>query len=94
MIPKNLSRDQDESFKKVRAEIVSTLKKYGIKKAGIFGSYAKGKQKKNSDVDILIEPVRGMGYEFVEIKLELEDVEKLRSWESSHLKTECPVNSR
>jgi len=73
MIPKNLSRDQDESFKKVRAEIVSTLKKYGIKKAGIFGSYAKGKQKKNSDVDILIEPVRGMGYEFVEIKLELED---------------------
>ena len=31
------------------------LKKRGVKKIGIFGSYVKGKQRKNSDIDILIE---------------------------------------
>ncbi len=39
----------------LKKKIVPTLKKYGIRKAGIFGSYARGDQKKNSDIDILIE---------------------------------------
>ena len=30
------------------------MKKFGVKKIGLFGSYAKGKQKKSSDIDILI----------------------------------------
>ncbi|HLC86717.1 MAG TPA: nucleotidyltransferase family protein [Candidatus Nanoarchaeia archaeon] len=30
------------------------LKRYGVKKIGIFGSFAKGKQHKKSDVDILV----------------------------------------
>ena len=30
------------------------MKEFGVKKIGIFGSYAKGKQKKSSDIDILI----------------------------------------
>lgn len=42
--------------KKLRAEIVGILKEHGIKKAGLFGSYATGKQKKESDIDILIKP--------------------------------------
>ena len=39
----------------LKTRIQKILKKYGIVKAGIFGSYARGEQKKNSDVDILIE---------------------------------------
>ncbi|MEW5692777.1 MAG: nucleotidyltransferase domain-containing protein [Candidatus Hydrogenedentota bacterium] len=31
------------------------LKKYGVKKIGLFGSFMKAKQKKNSDIDFLIE---------------------------------------
>ena len=31
------------------------MKEFGVKKIGIFGSYAKGKQKKSSDIDILVE---------------------------------------
>ena len=31
------------------------IRKYGIKKIGLFGSYAKNKQKKKSDIDFLIE---------------------------------------
>ena len=35
------------------------LKKYGIKKAGIFGSFARGEFRKESDIDIVIEPPEG-----------------------------------
>lgn len=31
------------------------LKKKGVKKIGLFGSYAKDKQKKKSDIDFLVE---------------------------------------
>ena len=39
----------------IKRKIVPVLKKNGVKKAGIFGSYARGEQTKDSDVDILIE---------------------------------------
>ncbi len=61
---------------KLKPKIVKILKRYGIKKAAVFGSYARGDQKESSDIDILIEPVKGMGLEFVGLGLELED--KLR----------------
>ena len=48
------------------------LRKNGIKKAGIFGSYVRGEQKKSSDIDIIIEPPKGIGFGFVGIQLELE----------------------
>lgn len=35
-----------EDIRNLKSLIVSTLKKHKIKKAGIFGSYATGKQKK------------------------------------------------
>ena len=38
----------------IKKKIIPILRKNKIKKAGIFGSYAKGQQKKNSDVDILV----------------------------------------
>ena len=49
---KNKKQREVESLKK---KIISLLKKEGIKKAGIFGSYARGEQRKNSDIDILVE---------------------------------------
>ena len=47
-----MKNDIEELKKKIR----KVLTKHGIVRAGIFGSYARGEQKKNSDVDILIEP--------------------------------------
>lgn len=56
---KNLqvSKKENESqmFKKIKSKIKKILKKNKIKKAGIFGSYVRGDQRKNSDIDILIE---------------------------------------
>jgi len=41
-------------LQEIKRKIIPILKKNGVIKAGIFGSYARGEQKKNSDVDILI----------------------------------------
>jgi hypothetical protein len=45
-----------------RARILKTLrdhdealKKYSVKRIGLFGSYAQGKQKRGSDIDFLVE---------------------------------------
>lgn len=59
-------------LEKIKPKIIQILKKYNIKKAGIFGSYARGEQKKNSDIDIIIEPPKGIGLGFIDIELELE----------------------
>ena len=58
---------------KIKPKIVKILKKYGVKKAGIFGSYARGEQKKRSDIDILIQPAKGMGFAFFGLAVELEE---------------------
>ena len=64
----------NKELKEILPKIVKTLKKYNVKKASIFGSYIRGEQTKNSDVDIIIQPKKGLGlFNFVGIKLELED---------------------
>lgn len=40
---------------RLKPAIVKILKKNGVVRAGIFGSFAKGKAKKNSDIDLLIQ---------------------------------------
>ncbi len=68
---------QNNELKKIKQKIVKILKSNGIKKAGIFGSYARGEYKKRSDVDILIKiPKKIDLYDFVGIKLDLEDALK------------------
>lgn len=56
----------------IKSKIINILRKYGITKAGIFGSYARGEQNKNSDIDILVHPSKPMGFKFVNIKFEIE----------------------
>lgn len=59
----------------IKKKITPILNKYGIKKAGIFGSVVRGEAKKGSDVDILVEIKEDISLlDFVKIKLELEDV--------------------
>lgn len=47
---------KDNEFENLKKKIIKILKENKIKKAGIFGSYARGEQRKNSDIDIIIEP--------------------------------------
>ncbi len=61
-----------KGLEEIKPKIISVLKKNNIKRAGIFGSYARGEQKKNSDIDILIRPAKNTGFAFAGIELELE----------------------
>ena|SRR3989344_6481772 len=45
------NREIDE----IKQKILPILKDHKVTRAGIFGSYARGEQKKKSDVDILVE---------------------------------------
>ena len=42
------------NIENMKKRIVPILKKNNVVRAGIFGSYARGEQKKNSDIDILV----------------------------------------
>ena len=61
-------------LKKLIAKIRKVLKKYHIRKASLFGSYARGDQKKNSDIDLIIEPTSKMSlFDLTGISLEMEE---------------------
>lgn len=65
-------RKRKEDFEKIKLKLVKILKEKGVKKAGIFGSYARGEQNKNSDIDILIElPKKLKGFRFFDLHEEI-----------------------
>ena len=69
-----MAKKINKNFERITPRIVETLKKNGIKKASIFGSFARGEETKNSDIDILIEAKKGTSlFGFAGIKIELED---------------------
>jgi predicted nucleotidyltransferase len=59
---------------KSREEVIK--QKFGVKSLGIFGSYARGEEKADSDVDILVEFVEGAKTfdHFMDLKFFLEDL--------------------
>ena len=40
-------------------ENIDIIKSYGVKRIGVFGSYIKGSQKSDSDIDVLVEFEKG-----------------------------------
>ena len=65
----------------IKRKVVPVLKKSGVRKAGIFGSYARGEQTKNSDIDILIEVPKDRKFsllDLVGLQLEIEKIVKKR----------------
>ena len=59
-------------IKEIKRKTVPLLKKYGVVKAGIFGSYARGEQRKRSDIDMLVQLKKGKGYfDLIELEDEL-----------------------
>jgi len=45
----------NKEIEKIKSKITKVLKKNKVTKAGIFGSYSRGEQNKNSDIDIVVE---------------------------------------
>lgn len=64
-----------KAVNKLIQKIILILKKNGITKAGIFGSYARGDFTKKSDIDILIMPSKNMSLlDISGLKIELEEI--------------------
>lgn len=60
------------SIKQIAAPV---LRAAGVKKSSIFGSYVRGDQREDSDIDILVEIPAGTGlFGFVRLKRKLESV--------------------
>ena len=65
-----------------RGQVISILKKelpylkdkYGVERIVLYGSFAKGTQKKKSDIDILVDLRKTLGLEFVELADRLEEI--------------------
>lgn len=51
----------------IRGKMEFLRKKFGVKRIALFGSFAKGKAKRGSDVDLLVEFSRPIGFEFFEL---------------------------
>jgi predicted nucleotidyltransferase len=43
------------SREEIETALVSMLGKYGVRKIGLFGSYARGEERTDSDLDVLVE---------------------------------------
>ena len=62
------------NLRTIRQRAIPILRRYGVSKAAVFGSFARGEERKKSDVDILVDIPKGMGlFEFVGLKQDLEE---------------------
>lgn len=67
-----MNNKSNKSIESIKKKIIPILRKNNIVRAGIFGSYARGEQKKGSDIDILVRTSKPLGFGFVGIQFELE----------------------
>ena len=47
-------KNNSKEIEKIKGKIINILKQNKVTEAGIFGSYSRGEQRKNSDIDILV----------------------------------------
>ena len=61
---------------KIIEESRDKIKKFGVKRIGLFGSYIRSEQKKESDIDVLVEFEKGKKTfdNYMELKFFLEDL--------------------
>ncbi len=52
-------RRKSRLLKKLEAEAPAIRSQFGVKKIGIFGSFARGEETKKSDVDVLVDFAEG-----------------------------------
>ena len=64
-----------ENIEKLKELILPILYRYGVERAGIFGSFSRGEAKQESDIDILVEIKSDISLlDFIALKQEIEDI--------------------
>ncbi|PKP57433.1 MAG: nucleotidyltransferase [Candidatus Altiarchaeales archaeon HGW-Altiarchaeales-1] len=75
-VPSDISKASFEIEEKLKKYKQLLKEKFKVKNIGIFGSYARGEESKNSDVDLLVEFYEPVGWEFIDLKEFLEELIK------------------
>jgi len=50
-----MKKSRNNEKQKLKQSIIPILKKHGVQKAALFGSFVRGEQREDSDIDILVE---------------------------------------
>lgn len=58
---------QEKIVEILRNELPYLASRYGVKKVGLFGSFAKGTSKEGSDIDLVVEFDKPIGFGFLEL---------------------------
>jgi predicted nucleotidyltransferase len=65
---------QNPRFKLIYTALKPYIAEFGISKIAVFGSYAKGEDKPDSDIDIIVDMTNNFGiYKFIGLKQSLEE---------------------
>lgn len=63
----------NKEIRKIRLEMKPIFEKHQVKKASVFGSFARGENNKNSDIDILVELKRGKTLiDLIDLEMDIE----------------------
>ncbi len=65
---------KDEIMKTLKKELPYLRDIFGVKRIGLFGSSAKGIQREDSDVDLVVEFEKPIGLKFMELSEHIEDI--------------------
>jgi uncharacterized protein len=67
-------KTREEILKILQERKPELVKRFGLTRLALFGSYARGDYRKNSDVDVLVEVSPTIGLEFVDLAEEIETI--------------------
>ena len=65
-------KSRDEILKLLQEAKPDLVRRFGVQRLAVFGSYARGDQREDSDVDILVEVELSIGLRFVDLADEIE----------------------
>ena len=66
---------QQLTINEIKEKAIPILKNAGVKRSSLFGSYVRGEQRDDSDIDLLVDFPKGKSlFDLVEVKVQLEDV--------------------
>ena len=71
---RGLDEQSTRVLDQLRTSRHSLFSRYPLKSMALFGSYARNEARSDSDVDIIVEFTEPVGFEFIDLMIELEEI--------------------